>query len=150
VLRAGLVKLTDLTLPVTLNLSTDRGWWIDLGTSAAGPGWRVITDASSFYGVVTFAAMVPSGSVCNPSGTSRVYSIDAGSGQSQLLASDGSVISYSTALAGVVNEHRTLSVNGTGRLFASNDNGETRVLKRKPPANAGLRRLNWRELPLAD
>ena len=141
---------TNLALPVTVNPATQMGWWVDLGTAAAGNGWRVISDASSFYGIVTFVAMVPNGDACNPSGTSRVYSVDVGTGESQLIDSTGATIAYSGALPGVVIEHRTYSVNGTPRLIACNDIGQCSPLNRRTPAGLGLRRLNWRELPLAD
>ena len=148
--RSNLVQHTNLTLPVSVNPATQMGWWVDLGTAAAGNGWRVISDASSFYGIVTFVAMVPNGDACNPSGTSRVYSVDVGTGESQLIDSTGATIAYSGALPGVVIEHRTYSVNGTPRLIACNDIGQCSPLSRRTPAGLGLRRLNWRELPLAD
>ena len=148
--RSNLVQHTNLTLPVSVNPATQMGWWVDLGTAAAGNGWRVISDASSFYGIVTFVAMLPNGDACNPSGTSRVYSVDVGTGESQLVDSTGAIIAYSGALPGVVIEHRTYSVNGTPRLIACNDIGQCSPLSRRTPAGLGLRRLNWRELPLAD
>ena len=79
-----------------------------------------------------------------------MYSVDVGDGESQLLAADGSTIAYSTVLGGVVIEHRTYSVGGKPRLIAGNDAGKSASLARKPIAGLGLRRLNWRELPLAD
>ena len=111
---------------------------------------RVISDASSFYGVVTWAAMLPNTDACNPSGISRVYSVDVGTGESQLLDATGATIAYSTELSGVVIEHRTYSVNGTPRLIVGNDLGASRSLNRRALPPPGLRRLNWRELPLAD
>jgi len=148
--RSNLVQHTDLTTKVVVDPATKMGWWVDLGTAAAGNGWRVITDPSSFFGIVTFVAMLPNGDACNPSGISRVYSVDVGDGESQLLAADGSTIAYSTVLGGVVIEHRTYSVGGKPRLIAGNDAGKSASLARKPIAGLGLRRLNWRELPLAD
>ncbi len=148
--RSNLVQHTDLTTKVVVDPATKMGWWVDLGTAAAGNGWRVITDPSSFFGIVTFVAMLPNGDACNPSGISRVYSVDIGDGESQLLAADGSTIAYSTVLGGVVIEHRTYSVGGKPRLIAGNDAGKSASLTRKPIAGLGLRRLNWRELPLAD
>ena len=148
--RGNLVQHTNLTAPVVVNPATQMGWWVDLGLAAAGNGWRVISEPSSFYGVVTFVAMLPNGDACNPSGTSRVYSVDVGTGESQLLDSTGATIAYSTALPGVVIEHRTYSVNGTPRLIVGNDAGRSTSLLRRTPTGLGLRRLNWRELPLAD
>ena len=148
--RSNLVQHTNLALPVTVNPATQMGWWVDLGTAAAGNGWRVISDSSSFNGMVTFVAMVPNGDACNPSGTSRVYSVDVGTGESELIDSTGTTISYSTALPGVVIETRSYSVNGVRRLLACNDLGVCAPMDPRALASLGLRRLNWRELPLAD
>ena len=148
--HSQLVKHTDLTMPVVVDTATKGGWWVNLRHPTAANGCPVITEPSAFYGVVTFVAMLPNTSACNPSGISRVYSVDLGSGQSQLLNAAGDIIAYSTSLTGVVIEHRTYSVEGTPRLVACNDLGNCEGLRRRPPGVAGMRRLNWRELPLAD
>ncbi len=150
VTRSQLVEHTDLRSPVVVDTATKGGWWVNLGVAAAGNGWRVITEPSAFYGVVTFVAMLPNTSPCNPSGVSRVFSVDIGTGQSQLINDSGSTIAYSEVLAGVVIEHRTYSVDGKPRLVACNDLGSCEGLRRRPAGITGLRRLNWRELPLAD
>lgn len=148
--RSQLVRHTDLTAPVVVDTTSQAGWWVDLGVSAAGNGWRVITEPSAFYGVVTFVAMLPNTSPCNPSGISRVYSVDVGSGRSRLISPSGTAIAFSELLPGVVIEHRTYSVDGQPRLVACNDLGTCQGLRRLPAGLGGLRRLNWRELPLAD
>jgi type IV pilus assembly protein PilY1 len=150
VTRSQLVEHTDLTSPVVVDTTSKAGWWFNLGLATAGNGWRVITEPSAFYGVVTFVAMLPNTSACNPSGVSRVFSVDVGSGQSQLTNDSGTTIAYSEALSGVVIEHRTYSVEGKPRLVACNDLGTCAGLRRREPGAIGLRRLNWRELPLAD
>lgn len=148
--RSQLVQHTDLTSPVVVDTASKGGWWYNLGVAAAGNGWRVITEPSAFYGVVTFVAMLPNTSACNPSGISRVFSVDIGTGQSQLINDSGTTIAYSEVLSGVVIEHRTYSVEGKPRLVACNDLGTCEGLRRRQPGAVGLRRLNWRELPLAD
>lgn len=150
VTRSQLVQHTDLTSPVIVDTASKGGWWFNLGVAAAGNGWRVITEPSAFYGVVTFVAMLPNTSPCNPSGISRVFSVDVASGQSQLVNDAGDTIAYSESLTGVVIEHRTYSVEGKPRLVACNDLGTCEGLRRRPPGAVGLRQLNWRELPLAD
>ncbi len=147
--RSQLKQHTDLTRAVAVE-ADQGGWWVNLGVSAAGNGWRVITEPSAFFGVVTFVSMLPNTSACNPSGISRVYSVDIGTGQSQLVNTAGETIAYSESLSGVVIEHRTYSVEGNPRLVACNDLGTCEGLRRRPLGNTGLRRLNWRELPLAD
>ena len=144
--RSNLKPLTDLSKKITLDLKTQIGWYVDLGTLGSGPGWRVISDSTSFYGIVSFAAMAPSSSnACEPSGAGRVYAIDLGSGQSQL---DGNA-SYAATEAGVVTDLRFYSVGGVPRLLVGTDTGRTSSPGVKTGAAPGVRRLNWREVPLA-
>ncbi len=142
-------KLSNLTQPITMNLATEIGWWVDLGAATDGPGWRVISDPVSFLGVVAFSAMLPSGNACSPSGVNRVYAIDLGSGQS-VLQSGETTIAYNDSLSGIITDLRFFSVDGKARLIGGNNNGDTREFKFRPNPPPGLRRLNWRELPLAD
>jgi type IV pilus assembly protein PilY1 len=147
--RSNLVQQTNLLAPLAINTSTHMGWWADMGTGATGQGWRVITEPSSFYGVVTWSSMLPGADPCSPGGTGRVYSVDVGTGESQLLdAAD--VQQPFTAWSNVVIEHRTYSVAGRPVLIVGDDAGNGRQVKRRNPAALGLMRLNWRELPLAD
>ena len=144
-----LLKLTDLTQKITLNLATQIGWWVDLGTATGGSGWRVITDSTAFLGTVAFAAMVPSGEVCSPSGTNRVYAIDLGTGES-VLRNGEAIIAFNDSLSGVITDLRFYSVAGKPRLVGGTDTGAIGPLPGKWPTSTGIRRLNWRELPLAD
>jgi type IV pilus assembly protein PilY1 len=145
--RSNLRQLTDLKTPITLNLASEIGWWFDLGADA-GLGWRVLLDPVSFYGTVAFATMLPSlADACAPSGKSRIYSIDLGTGQTQLA--DNSTYN-SSLVAGVVTDLRYFSVNGERRLYVGGDTGEIGSPDLKPGAAKGARRLNWRELLLAD
>jgi type IV pilus assembly protein PilY1 len=148
--RSKLKELTDLTKKVTLSLDTQIGWFVDLGRVAGGPGWRVLSDSTSFYGIVAFAAMVPSSdSACEPSGTSRVYAIDLGTGASRLET--GAVVQpYYTALPGVVTDLRFYSVDGKARLLGGTDTGATGSLPGNFGVGTTLRRLNWREVPLTE
>jgi type IV pilus assembly protein PilY1 len=148
--NAKLRKLTDLTQSITLNLGTEIGWWLDLGTATGGLGWRVIYEASSFFGTVSFAPMLPNGDACSPTGKSRVYAIDLGSGQSRLLNADGTRAAYLTPLTGVIMDLRETAVNGVRRLYVGDDTGSVAPVKTDPVASVGIRRLNWRELQIAD
>jgi type IV pilus assembly protein PilY1 len=148
--RNKLKELTDLTKKVTLDLSTEIGWWFDLGKDA-GLGWRVLNEPTSFYGTVTFATMLPTVSdACNPSGKSRIYSIDLGTGKSKLLSPSGDPIPFSTEVAGVVTDLRHYNVDGQERLIGCGDTGGCKRIIKEEPTAQGLRRLNWRELQLAD
>lgn len=147
-------KLTDLTTPITLDFSTEQGWWLDLGTATGGLGWRVISPSVSFLGAVTFAPMVPKPDPCSPGGESRVYSIDLGTGKSKLLNADNTTAPYLTPVPGVVTDIRNLSINvdnkGKFGSYVCDDLGNCGTLKTEDPSALGVRRLNWRELPLAD
>ena len=147
---SNLKPVTDFTQPLALNFSSDLGWWADMEQDTNGLGWRVITDPSSFFGLVTWVSMVPNGDACSPAGTSRVYSVDVGTAESQLINSAGNTIAYSTAMPSVVIDQGTFSVNGVPRLLVGDDGGRTGILQRRTPSGMGLRRLNWRELPVAD
>jgi type IV pilus assembly protein PilY1 len=148
--RSKLRELTDLTKKVTLDLATEIGWWFDLGKDA-GLGWRVLNDPTSFYGTVTFSSMLPSVSdACNPSGQSRIYSIDLGTGKTKLLTPSGQPLAFSTVVSGVITDLRHYNVDGKERLIGCGDTGGCKRIKKEEPAAQGLRRLNWRELQLAD
>jgi type IV pilus assembly protein PilY1 len=147
---SNLQQVTDFTQPMALNFSTDSGWWADMGQGANNLGWRVITDPTSFFGIVTWVSMLPNGDACSPAGTSRVYSVDVGTAESQLVDSNNNNMAYSTAMPSVVIDQGTYSVNGVPRLLVGDDGGRTGILKRRTPSGMGLRRLNWRELPVAD
>lgn len=147
--RAQLAQQTNLTAGVTINAATQMGWWVDMGTASGGQAWRIITDPSSFFGVVTWASMLPSADACSPGGISRVYSVDVSNGESQLLNTDDTVAAY-VAIANVVIDHRTYSVNRRAVLVVGDDAGRSSRIKRRAPTTLGLQRLNWRELQLAD
>ena len=141
-----LKQLTDLTKKVTLDLTTQIGWYVDLGQLNTGPGWRIISDATSFYGIVSFSTMVPSSSsACEPTGTSRIYAIDLGTGQSRLKDN----VSYlDTTTSGVVTDRRFYSVDGKARLLVCTDQGKCSSPPVSFNTSSGVRRLNWREVPL--
>ncbi|MCX2861375.1 PilC/PilY family type IV pilus protein [Paucibacter sp. PLA-PC-4] len=141
--NAKLRQLTDLTQEIVLDLKSEIGWYVDLGRLGAGAGWRVISDPASFNGIVAFAAMVPSSAdACAPSGSSRVYAIDLGRGQSTFEPNNKTFID----LAGVVTDLRFYSVSGKPRLLAGTDTGKISPLPGKYSGSTGLRRLNWRQI----
>jgi type IV pilus assembly protein PilY1 len=116
----------------------------------------VINDSTSFYGVVAFPVMQPTtNNPCEPSGTSRVYAVDLGTGQSRLQSegtaqTPASTIAYSTALPGVVTDLRFFAASGKPVLVGGSDTGATARIHAVLGPTAKLRRLNWREVPLAD
>jgi len=74
------------------------GYYIDLGRSANNVAERVNVPAVSNYGTVSFAANLPNGDACNPSGTSRVFSLDIGTGASRVVNSTGVLQPYYTSM----------------------------------------------------
>jgi type IV pilus assembly protein PilY1 len=148
--RSNLADNTDLLDGISYDLDTQIGWYVELGTGGgAGLGWRVVNDPSSAFGIVVFASTLPSGDACNPTGSTRIYAIDFGTGKS-VLTSGATYINYSTALASVVTDLRFFSVNGVPRLIAGSDTGELGSIPGAFGTRGGVRRLNWRELPTAN
>ncbi len=136
-------ELTDIQGRIELDLASEIGWYLDLGRVASGPGWRVIADSSAFFGAVTFSAMVPSATdPCSPSGDSRVYTIDLGTGQSKLKDRVPFI-----ELKGVVTDNRNLAFDGINEIVVSRSNNPPLKLELETTPEMKLRRLNWRELP---
>jgi len=149
-------QLTDLTQEVTLDFTREIGWYFDLG-QAAGVGWRVITDATSFFGTVAFAAMQPGGTTnpCEPGGSNRIYAIDLGRGISKLTGtpnptSSTPAVPFVSVLPGVVTDLRFFSANGKPRLIGGSDSGDTGVIHGRWGSTGVMRRMNWREVILAE
>lgn len=148
--RNVLVDNANLLTGYTATAAKPMGWFIDLGkNSANNVAWRVVSDATTFFGTVAFAPTLPNGDACSPSGSSRIYGTDFSSGQSKLTQNDA-VVSYVSGGTGVITDLRFLSVDGKVRLIAGSDRGAVQ----RVPGNFGttitLRRLNWRELPLSN
>ena len=110
---------------------------------------------------MAFAATLPNGSACEPSGTSRVYAIDFGTGVSALTqttttgtganaVTTTTTIAYSNVVSGVVTDLRYFSVGGVPRLVAGSDTGGLKTIDGRFGTSVALRRLNWRELPRLD
>jgi type IV pilus assembly protein PilY1 len=148
---ANMRQLTDLSSSITLDLRTQVGWYVDLGVSAGGPGWRVLSDPVSYYGIVAFSATAPnSGDACSPNGNSRVFAIDLGSGRCALNGTGASC--YVSPPDGVVVDVQIIAdppINGDPskvRVVYGDDKGKTGGQEVIPPGVMGLQRLNWREI----
>jgi type IV pilus assembly protein PilY1 len=146
---ARLAARTDLNTQVLLDMSTQLGWYVDLGVSAGGSGWRVLIDPTSFYGTVAFASTSPSSTdACSPDGTSRIYVLDLGSGYCALNTTNGTC--YASNFTGIVTDLRFLSrnVNGVGKLSlgvgTTTGDRPNPLLKQTP--GIGIKRLNVREI----
>ena len=146
---------------VTFDPNSQAGWYEELGVdvttttpphTGTGIAWRVISESTTLAGSVAFAAILPNGSVCNPSGSSRVYGRDYAATTTtvkQLINGALSSVSY-VSVSGSVTDLRYLSVGGKGTLISGTDTGNISKIEINPPASLGLRRLNWRELQVVD
>jgi len=128
--------------------ATSRGWYTDLGVTS-NVGWRVINASTSNSGVVAFSTLQTTGDACSPSGNSRVYAIDFGTGKSTLVDGSGNIVAFN-AVGAAVTDLRFLSVDGTTRLVSGDVRGEMKNNPIKLPGVLGLRLLNWREVPTVD
>lgn len=136
------------------------GWYYDLSMTSNGSAERINIDPAANFGTVVFAANLPNGDACSPSGTNRVFAVNLGTGQSVLTDTNGQRIQFSSLVTGVATEvgfislNRTPGSNSTGvsgtRIIVGGSNGD--------PASAGIgnytstpvQQINWRELPSAD
>ena len=71
-------------------------------------------------------------------------------GPGRTLVSSSTLISYFTNITGVVTDLRFFTVNGVPRLIAGSDKGELKSVPGVFTQPGTLRRLNWRELPVAN
>lgn len=148
---------SDLTKAVDVNITTQVGWWTSLGVSTGGNAWRVIRDPSTFNGMVSFASTLPTPDACNPSGTSRLYSVDAATGRSELVVvtttngvTTTTRIPFNSSQTGETISTQSVSIAGKRALIRSSNLGGADAPPTENPNPPGLRRLNWRELQLAD
>lgn len=149
--RARMANVTppddDSAIP---DVTGTAGWYINLGVDGTGGNavdWRVISPSTAFSSTVSFSTTLPTGDACNPSGQSRVYAVNFGSGQTMLKSVDGNNLNYLSA-EGVVTDLNFVRVGGKTRLIFGTSKGEAG----KAPGNFDervLRKLlNWREMSL--
>lgn len=163
IVRSQLTENTDVTDKLSFDPATKLGWFEELGldpgtaanpnatppvtaVASTGIAFRIVTDMTAASGSVAFASTLPNGSVCSPSGISRVYARDYATAQTTL----GTNLSY-LALTSVATDLHYVSVGGKLRLLAgTKDGGNPQVVPITPGLPFGLRRLNWRELQVVD
>ena len=123
-------RLAENTVPLgggaPWDPATQMGWFEQLGSGAGGIGWRVTSDSATLLGSVAFAATLPNGSVCNPSGSSHIYARDfATAGSTVQSSGPGSIVpAVYVTMSGTVTDLRYLSVNGKGTLISGTDVGD--------------------------
>ena len=160
--RSSLQQVTDVTVGVSLSAAA-QGWYFDLGTSSS-VAWRVIQNPVAYNGIVAFAALLPQGDACQPSGQSRVYAVDYSTGTSVLnpTVTGSSVPAAYLSLTGstdnlrIVDTTASSTVNsstgssGTPEIVVGLSSGGIYQVGAKLRGTLATRLLNWRELPTAD
>lgn len=139
--RSQLTQVTDVTAGITLS-NTSKGWYFDLGTAGA-VGWRMVINPVAFNGMVGFSSLLTAGDACSPSGQSRVYAVNYGTGRSVLLPASTGFVSVSSSVIDL----RFVSVDGTTRIIAGTTKGDTKKVDADLASGISLRLLNWREVP---
>jgi type IV pilus assembly protein PilY1 len=146
--RENLTRITDLNT----GLKDPANWYFELGTeaSASDPnsvnGWRVTEQPVAWrYGptYILFAAIMPNGDSCEPSGRSRIFAVNIATGQSVLEAGP-----YQ-AMSGIVTDMKLFLVGGKTRFLVGTDAGQRVPVGLQPPGGAAAA-TNWREIPVAD
>jgi type IV pilus assembly protein PilY1 len=140
--RTNLKPLTDLTAGVTVPAGFN-GWYYDLPT-----GFRVVSEAVTYNGIVAFSTLAMSTDPCSPQGSSDVYALNYATGVSALTSTF-----WNSPVP--VNDLQFVSNNGTVELIAGTTGnattppGPTQIPgKFLIPPSALL--LNWREIPSAE
>jgi type IV pilus assembly protein PilY1 len=144
--NSSLRQLTNTAQEIKLDLDTEIGWYLELDSA-----WRVLSDSTAFFGTVSFPAMAPStGNVCEPSGSSRIYALDLGTGVSSLA--NKAAFDASSLTGGVVSDLRFYSVAGKLYLFGGTQGsaGMQKPIPIKEFEKPDATRLNWREIPLSN
>lgn len=147
--RSNLNADTNLLKGIGSAPTSVMGYYIDLSQSSNGVAERVNVAPVSNFGTVSFAANLPNGDACNPSGSNRVFSLDIGTGISRVVNSAGVLQPYYTG-GGLVVDLSYLNVNGSVRLEAGTDNSAINSVPLVPTVVQAIRQINWREVPTAD
>ena len=169
--RTQLALNSNAISGITFDPAKQVGWYEELGVDTGTPAvqasgsnpavpaiagtniaWRVTSDSTSLAGSVAFAAILPNGSVCSPSGNSRVYARDYALATTTVKALVTGVLApvLYVPVTGNVTDLRYLSVRGRAVLLSGADTGELKPIDINPLGSLSLRRLNWRELQVVD
>jgi len=142
--RANLNNNTDVTTGIGATPEKPSGWYIDLGLSGNNIARRVTSQAAANGGVVAFAANLPDGDVCTPSGSNDVYAVSYSTGKSQY-----GNLALVTA-AGLNNGIYFANINGKVKLVTTTSDGKSGTYEPEPSVNNPFNRLNWRQVPVAN
>jgi type IV pilus assembly protein PilY1 len=151
------------------------GWYLNQDY-VDGLGWRSISRPNASYAplVLFTSILMTNANVCEPSGQSRIYGLRFSTGQSMLYDIDPNGVNGSDAVRqtyvsvdGIVLSTQILNQRPPGpndppgpgdepppppkpRAICDTSAGEFCGFEFEKRAGQGLRRMNWREIPVAD
>ena len=145
--RSQLNVDADLLDGIGSSPSSAMGWYADLPVSG-GIAQRVNVDPTANAGIVAFIGNLPNGSVCSPTGTGTLYAVTFATGKTVLLNPVGSFIASSTPIAGILTDVAIKGLDGTLHLYTGGSTGNVVVAPANLGTSAGLKQLNWRDVPV--
>jgi type IV pilus assembly protein PilY1 len=159
--RNALQANADLLTGIGSKPTSVMGWYFDLPVSD-NIAQRVNVDATANRGTVAFIGNLPVGSACEFSGTGTLYAVNFATGQTVLQKVDDtptpsggapatvSLIASSKPIKGTLTEVSIMRVNGKLRLYAGGSTGDVVHAPANLNTAAGVKQLNWREVPLSE
>lgn len=149
--RSDLVNdTTTLTSGIGSTPSAPSGWYVDLNATGTSPAERIDINPTANYGIVAFAANTPLGDICDPSGTTRIFGINFGTGGSVLVNHTNAIIDSSTALTGIATDINITNVAGSLRITSGSSNGVVANIPGQLAGTNAFKQLNWSEIQSAD
>lgn len=149
--RADLVDITNDLISGSSVFTTQKGWYIEVGAGDPNLGWRVINPSASFFGNILFVATLPdSTDVCAAGGSSLIYAVGFGGGKSILRNSLGAAVSNLKMPFITTDSRFYTDGNGSSKIVIGGSGGEIVFPDSSGLATPTLRRLNWREINIAE
>ena len=146
--RGQMIANTNLLTGISSTTARPMGWYFDLGASSSGNTEQVNISPVASNGVISFAANLPNGDVCNPAGSSRLFAVGGSNGISAMYNTSGATIQWTTSTSAVTGIMSITSPSGTKTTnFSTADGTNTPTGTKTQPV---LKRMNWREIPSAD
>ena len=137
--RAMLVQSTNLVPGSVISVESTQkaGWYEDLGIDSAVPSsgiaYRVVGDATTSTGTVSFPAILTNGDVCSPAGSTRVYARNFSNASNTLRFTTATDYAPYVSYVGTSTDLHYQSVGGKLRLLGT-DRGARRCPYRSPKA----------------
>jgi len=146
--RSQLQANNDLLAGIGSSPASVMGWYFDL-SSKNSIAERVNVQPVANLGSVSFAANLPNGETCNPSGAGRNFTVSFATGKTQLTQADGSP-ALSQESNSIITDLSYQRVNGKLRVYSGTGTGSVVKLPTNLSTSSGLKQLNWREVKAVD